>query len=243
MSAQERHTEALKYKDQQKGKLTEKQYSVYTYLLSKSMYNAQDQEPHYYVYKNSFKVKDACKTLHIVDNTWRNSIKKLIDSHYIKESENKEYYIIHLPAYYSSLHIGLICNLIPYGSVIKNGGIIVMLYSVVYRYFQYAAENHISCDLTISQLAQLFYGDNRRADQMMGIRLMLALFKEFKLIDYALVPEQLPTGQEYMVYRIRNIINKPSAELDAAAAEDKMSITQLVTKLMLQDSQLANCLQ
>lgn len=164
MSVEERHVEALKYKEKQKGKLTEKQFSVYGYLLSKSWYNAQDDSPHYYVYKNSFKIVDACKSLHMTDTTWRNAIKKLIDLKYISLSANGEYYTIKLPAWYASLHIDLIRDLLCYGSVIRNGGIIVALYSAIRRYFEYCKENHSPCELTVTQLCYLFYGDHRRPE-------------------------------------------------------------------------------
>jgi hypothetical protein len=108
----------------------------------------------------------------------------LADLKYITISENKEYYMINLPAQYASLHIDLIRDLLCYGSVLRNGGIIVALYSAIRRYYEYCHENFMACELTVSQLCYLFYGDHRRADQMMTIRIMLSFFNDYGLIAY-----------------------------------------------------------
>jgi len=61
MSVKERYFKVVDYEKRKKGPLTEKQYLVYAYLLSISKWNPT--ESHYYVYKNSFLVKDACKLI------------------------------------------------------------------------------------------------------------------------------------------------------------------------------------
>lgn len=59
LSVYQRQVEALSYEDKEKSVLTTKQYFVYAYLLSVSKWNANRKEDHYYVYKNSFMIKDA----------------------------------------------------------------------------------------------------------------------------------------------------------------------------------------
>ena len=81
--SQERLFEALNYGKIEKAKLTTKQYLVYSYLMSVSKWDAQDKEKHYYVYKNSFLIKDICVLLNISQPTWRSAIKKLKEKLYI----------------------------------------------------------------------------------------------------------------------------------------------------------------
>ena len=110
--------------------LTAKQYLVYAYLMSISIWNAQQKEGHYYVYKNSFTVKDAATLLNISENTWRSAIRELRKQGYIwyecekepeeqednieknsqkklimKEKKGTKYYIINFPKNYVPLDI------------------------------------------------------------------------------------------------------------------------------------------
>ena len=71
-------------------KLTAKQYLVYAYLMSISIWNAQQKEGHYYVYKNSFTVKEAAALLNISENTWRSAIRELRKQGYIWYDCEKE---------------------------------------------------------------------------------------------------------------------------------------------------------
>lgn len=63
MSVKERYFRVLDYEKKEKSPLTEKQYLVYAYLLSISKWNPL--ESHYYVYKNSFLVKEACALIDV----------------------------------------------------------------------------------------------------------------------------------------------------------------------------------
>lgn len=84
MGATQRYYKTIPYEKHEKGPLTEKQYLVYAYLLSISKWNPN--EAHYFVYKNSFKIKDAAELLGIAEKTWRNAITALKEKHYISEN-------------------------------------------------------------------------------------------------------------------------------------------------------------
>ena len=90
--SQDRLFEALNYGKGQKAKLTNKQYLVYSYLMSVSKWDSLDREHHYYVYKNSFVIKQVCEMLGISQPTWRSAIEKLVLEGYIENY--KSYYII-----------------------------------------------------------------------------------------------------------------------------------------------------
>lgn len=145
---EQRDFEALDYGRQAKAKLTAKQYLVYSYLMSISKWDSQDKESHYYVYKNSFVVNSACKLLGMTAPTWRAAIKKLTEEGYIYQFD--KYYIIDIPNSYAPLHINLIKTLVQFGSQIRNGGHIVSVYSVLYKFWKYQIDNNAQCVITIT---------------------------------------------------------------------------------------------
>lgn len=199
--SQERLFEALNYGKSEKAKLTTKQYLVYSYLMSISKWDAQDRENHYYVYKNSFLVKDACALLSISQPTWRSAIKKLKEELYIQEFD--KYYIIDIPNTYAPLNINLIKFLIQFGSAIDNGGNIVSVYSLIYRYHKFCYDNNQVCEITINQLRKIFNTKSSK-DVMTAYRLMLAIFETYQLIEVNKVGKQFQ-GCPYTSYIIKRV--------------------------------------
>lgn len=197
----ERYYEAIDYGKKQKAKLTKKQYLVYSYLMSMSKWNAQRREDHYYVYKNTFLIKDACKMLGISQPTWRNAIQKLQELFYITEFD--AYYQIEIPNTYAPLDIYLIKYLLQYGTEIQNGGHIVSVYSVLYRYWYYCTKNGDSCEISISQLLNLFDSRNGKTNAI-TYRLMLSLFDSSELIKMAKVGREYQ-GEPYTAYLIKEV--------------------------------------
>lgn len=199
--SQDRLFEALNYGKGEKAKLTTKQYLVYSYLMSISKWDACDKEYHYYVYKNSFLIKDACSLIGISQPTWRSAIKKLKETHYIQEFD--KYFIIDIPNTYAPLNINLIKFLLPFGSAIENGGHIISIYSILYRYWRYCLDNNEICEITINQLKKLF---NSKTDKvtLMSYKIMLNLFEFYKLIDIKKIGRQFQ-GNPYTAYIIKDI--------------------------------------
>ena len=208
--SQERLFEALSYGKDEKAKLTKKQYLVYSYLVSISKWDAQDRERHYYVYKNSFQVKDASKIVGITQPTWRGAIKKLEEEGYIQDFE--KYYLIELPYAYAPLNIDLIKFLLSFGCVIKNGGNIVSVYSIIYRYWKYSKDNGQECEITINQLRKIFQ-TKRREDTSITYKVMLNLFEFYGLVKIQRVGREF-AGAPYTGYIIKNVSLKPPVNLD-----------------------------
>lgn len=199
--SQDRLFEALNYGKGEKAKLTTKQYLVYSYLMSISKWDALDKEQHYYVYKNSFLIKDACTLIGISQPTWRTAIKKLKEEFYIQEFD--KYFIIEIPNTYAPLNIDLIKFLLPFGAAIENGGNIISLYSIIYRYWQYSTNNEKVCEITINQLRKLF---NTKHDKtvLTSYRIMLNLFEYYGLIKVNKVGRQFQ-GNPYTGYIIQKV--------------------------------------
>lgn len=211
--------------------LTAKQYLVYAYLMSISIWNAQEQEGHYYVYKNSFTVKDAAKLLNISENTWRSAIRELRKQHYIwyecepesseippkdrkmKEKRGTKYYIINFPEAYVPLDIQLIKILVRYGAQLANGngGVIVSVYSMICRYYDYCqskAEN-TPCYLSIGQIRKVF--QQKRTQESGDIyRIMIAIFEFLGLVEVK-TSKQFYKGKDYTRYEFIN----PKLKIDS----------------------------
>lgn len=199
--SQERLFEALNYGKGQKAKLTTKQYLVYSYLMSISKWDAQDREDHYYVYKNSFQVKDACALIGISQPTWRSAIKKLWQERYIDVAD--KYYLIEIPNTYAPLDINLIKFLLPYGAAIENGGNIVSLYSIIYKYWKHCIENDDICEITINQLRNIF-NVNHDKKTLAPYKIMLSLFEYYGLIKISRIGREY-SGNPYTGYIIINV--------------------------------------
>lgn len=210
MAVSERYFKTIPYEKQQKGPLTEKQYLVYAYLLSISKWNPN--QAHYFVYKNSFKIKDAVEIIGISDNTWRRAITALKNSHYISEDTKTKSYQIYYGIDYAALDINLIKILVKYSKSFneKYGGIMPSLYSVLARYYNiYRGEQ---ANFTISALCSLFFAD-RSKDHMRAIYIMLTLFQKLELLILKEMPCELNNGKSYYTYQIQWITNKPSEKM------------------------------
>lgn len=212
--------------------LTAKQYLVYAYLMSISIWNAQEKEGHYYVYKNSFTVKDASALLNISENTWRSAIRELRKQGYIwyecesetpntppeqrkmKEKRGTKYYIINFPQAYVPLDIQLIKVLVQYGASISNsgsGGTIVSVYSMICRYYEYCKSkpDDTHCYLNIGQIRKVFC--QKRTQESGDIyRIMIAIFQFLELVEVK-TTKKFYKGKDYIQYEFIN----PKLKLDS----------------------------
>lgn len=231
MKAQDRLFEALNYGKGEKARLTVKQYLVYSYLMSISKWNGQGKEQHYYVYKNSFLIKDACTQLKISQPTWRSAIKKLIETFYIQEYD--KYFIIEIPNTYAPLDIRLIRFLLSFGAAIKNGGNIISVYSIIYNYWKTLHLENETCEITINQLRKLF-NSKHDTSALQTYKLMLSLFETYNLIDIKRVGRQF-NGNPYTGYVILNVrLNLPDdIDLDENAPDN---IKDILRTLNLEDN-------
>jgi hypothetical protein len=194
----ERYFYALDYEKQIKTNLTKKQFLVYTFLLSKSLWDAQSSEEHYYVYKNSFVIKDATKKLGISQPTWRSAIKKLIDEKLVKEKDR--YYEIYFPKTYAPLNIKLISFLLDFSIYINNSGNIVGVYSTLYKYWELTYKNNKKCCISINQLLKLFE-INHTAQSGKYYEILLAIFETQGLMTIKKNARKYK-GQNYIEYEI-----------------------------------------
>lgn len=222
--SEERNFEALDYGKKKKAKLTNKQYLVYSYLMSISKWDSKNKEAHYYVYKNSFLIKDACALLNISQPTWRSAIKKLQEEIYIFDMGT--YYEIKLPNTYAPLNIYLIKFLVNIGAQLKNGGDIVSVYSVLYKYLRYCEINNDQCEITISQLAMIF-NSKRNSEILSKYRVMLGIFQTYNLIDLKTTKRNY-NGIDYTAYIIKDVNLSLPEDIDRNEAEVPVDISEII---------------
>ena len=213
MSIRERYFRVADYEKKEKGFLTEKQYLVYAYLLSISKWNVN--EHHYYVYKNSFLVKDACALIGITQPTWRKALKKLEAERYIKINTEKRYYQLFFDVSWAKLDLSLIKFLVKYSYNLQDkiGGILPSLYGVICRYWTLQHGVGQECIVTLSQLNNLFFSE-RTKEHLIGIWTMLMLFKDLNLISVSEIPKVSIKGYDYISYRINWVSTKISSTIE-----------------------------
>lgn len=233
MKNSDRAYESLLYKSKRSAKLTVKQYLVYSYLMSISKWNAAAHENHYYVYKNSFKIKDACALLEISQPTWRKAIKILEELNYLRFDEKSQAYLIYQPMKpFAPLDYKLIRELVKIGVSIGKlnngevGGNIVSVYSLLYSYWQSCQDE--PCNITVGQLKQI-YTVARTAEATLAYRAMLGYFHSAGLMDI-----QFHTGEKcgktYIYYTIKNVRTSLPAEYeeDETAVDDINTILEIL---------------
>ena len=201
MSVFDRDFEALDYGKQQKAKLTSKQYLVYSYLMYMSKWDAKSKEDHYFTYKNSFKIKDACETIGISQPTWRTAIEKLTKEDYIKDEGYA--YLIYIPNSYVPLHIDLIKYLTEFGSCVDNGGSIVSVYSVICKYWESTKNSSNGCEVTINQLYKIFISRGHKNSRR-PFEIMMGIFQTTGLMSITEIPD-VYRGEDYIRYKINYV--------------------------------------
>lgn len=228
----QRRCEALEYSSKP-AILTAKQYLVYTYLLSVSKWNSAENEKHYYVYKNSFVMKDVCQLLGITPPTWRSSIKKLHECGLIIEGQEKEHkqYKISIPKNYASLELSLIKFLLPYATVLNpiGGGNIISVYSLIYRYWIECKKCEESCEITVNQIRAMFTARTTKENFAL-YKAMLNIFKATGLIEYS---ECMRTHnglqyRSYIIKKVNNSIENDDIVFDKNSISD---VTDIISKI------------
>lgn len=207
-----RKIEALPYGGEKEARLTNKQYLVYAYLVSISTYNSFDSISQYYVYKNSFKVKNACKILNITQPTWRSAIEALISNNYIIKYSN--YYTIKIPDYCIPLEVDLIKFLLKIGSQIETGGNIVGVYTEIFRYWKMCIESQDICKITITKL-KLPFTCQREKEVMSTYKLLLKIFDYFNLIEIEKSKKNGALGNFYIVKNVSSSLPKETSDISA----------------------------
>ena len=234
MSVKDRYFRVVDYERQEKVSLTEKQYLVYAYLLSISKWNPT--ESHYYVYKSSFLVKDACQLIGVSQPTWRKALEKLENEAYISFNKEKKYYTIFFDISWAKLDISLIKFLVEYSKILSEefGGILPALYGVICRYWIIQKGAGENCIVYLSQLSNLFFSD-RTKEHLTGIWTMLMLFKELGLMQFQEIPMRNKIGRDYTGYKIvfvENVLSKKILSMQNMHEDIDEPVEEMIKKII-----------
>ena len=254
-AATARRFEALKYENQEKqSKLTAKQYLVYSYLVSISKWDAQTRESHYFVYKNSFKIKEAAELIGVSQPTWRKAIEKLKEYHYITDLGTNYQIILKEP--YAPLQIALIKHLIKYGKALsktevvdeKTGeitkgevqsGNIIAIYSLLYRHWTVCKNSNQDCCITINQLKSIFKAKRDKGTTMI-YKMILGVFQAEGLMGIDVFSKDGPKGP-YPVYKIKWVLlDLPKAIANEDNGDDR--IDDILQNLQIDENDIGGVL-
>lgn len=186
-------------------KITEKQWTVYYYLLSVSIYNSKDRENHRYVYKSSINISLISKNLGIARSTFYKAIEALEKFNLIRTFP--EYYTLKLPRTYAEISRKLLSQLLSYRKELTVDLLRTYLFfSAAYNVInekEFTKRNLIRC---------LGYPDNV-PDYYKKIEIYIDLLRSWNLIQYSSRIEYTELGQ-IRIYKIEKVFIS-SAELDS----------------------------
>lgn len=221
-----RFIKVMDYEQYKKGKLTEKQYLVYSYLLSISKQNLKNE---YYIFKNDILVKDVCDLIRISQPTWRKALEKLEEERYINYNKNGKYYQLYFNTDWIKLDISLIRVLIEYSQFLseKFGGIIIILYGTIYHYWKCQKENNNECIINLTQLSKLFFADTSKV-HLDGILSILQLFKNLDLMKI----EEIQKNKNSTYYKIVEIKTSSSIKAYKILKEIKMKENEFIQDII-----------
>lgn len=113
-------------------KLTQKQWSVYYWLVVKSYWNSNKKEQHYFLYSSDFSYSEIKKELGIKDNRTIKSAMEKLELYNKINIVGDIIYIPH-PDLYTYLSINLIKYLLTLCSIINISSELIVVYSILKR--------------------------------------------------------------------------------------------------------------
>lgn len=176
--------------------ITEKQWTVYYYLLSVSIYNSRENEDHRYVYKSSINISAVSKNLGIARSTFYAAIGKLEKVNLLKPYD--EYYTLKIPGHYTEISRELLSQLLSFRKALTVDLLRTYLFfAATYRIHkgkEFTKRNIIRC---------LGYPDNV-SDYYKKVETYIDLLHYWELIDYTSRIEQTELGT-CRLYKVKNI--------------------------------------
>lgn len=187
--------------------LTTAQWSVYYWLLAHSKRNPSNKEPYYYIYRNSFSLKQIRNQTGVKsDNTIRQSFEVLNEKMIIICDESKNVFYIYPPLIYVPMSTSIICALLAFNKYLNPGVTITML-AIFARLSKFPKK----VELTKTEIAALLGKAKQHIDEA-GVVLSLYLLKGLELIDFSKRPYKNRMGVECVSYRLEKVNIQKSLE-------------------------------
>lgn len=195
-------------------KITEKQWTVYYYLLSVSIFNSRDSEDHRFVYKSSINISAVSKNLGVARSTFYAAIDKLEKVNLLKQYN--DYYTLKIPGHYTEISRELLSQLLSFRKTLTVDLLRTYLFFTatfrLHRGKEFTKRNIIRC---------LGYPDNV-SEYYKRIETYIDLLHYWNLIDYTSRVEQTELGT-CRLYKVKNI-NTSSNILDNRIETDELGV-------------------
>lgn len=165
-------------------KLTNAQWSVYYWLLAHSKRNPNSQEKHYFIYRNSFTLKQIRKGTGIKsDATIRAAIKKLQEPTIkaLTEDPIVNAYLIQPPRLFVAMNASIILGLLAFNQYIDTG-LAITAFAILARLDKFS-EGNSRPYFTKTEFAALMGLAKQNVDDA-GVVLILHLLKGLGLIEF-----------------------------------------------------------
>lgn len=190
-------------RDKEKGfvKFTSKQLSVYYWFISKCLWNSENKEDHYFIYRDEFSYAGIARDLGIGSvNTVKSAIQKLEQYNYLCVMPN----MICIPhkEYYTYLGIDLIRFLLAWSS--ELGAEILMFYSILKRFYELNKKNNTKTFFNTKLMLKLLGHSDSDTLCYKKFRLYIAFLQSFDLINCEISIKR-KKGGEYTQYYLRDI--------------------------------------
>lgn len=182
-------------------KLSDKQFTVYYYLLSISKFN-QYEENHRYVYKNSFNVQKACKMLGLSKSTFYKAIDALCDCDFVQKF--KDYYLLYAPhCKYADINLSILSGLLMFRKF--TGVDLIRTYLVLLNLYE--IDSREVKTFSRKSLLEVLGLSTKRKENYLIMEIYLSLLQEWKLIK---ITEKKITNNftTYTLYSLDKVSHK-----------------------------------
>ena len=173
--------------------ITEKQWTVYYYLLSESLINVGLGEKHRFIYRNQLNISQASKILGINRTTFYNALPKLKKYRLIEYIDGGEYITIPLPKIYATIPKKLLAQLLYYRKLLSIDLLRTFLF------FSAFYELNFNKGITIRNIVRTLGHSDTTTSNYLHIQIYMDLLKDWELIKYT---SEIKTEENIGNYRI-----------------------------------------
>lgn len=196
-------------------RVTERQWAVYFYLLSKSEINRRRPKDPMRIYRNSINISGASKMLGMDRSTFYNALKAL-NKHKLIDNTNKDYILMDLPESYATIPKNLLTQLLYFRKKLSIDLLRTYLFFVItytlYPLKEFTTRNIVRC---------LGHSDHNE-EYYTNVGLYLDLLSKWDLIEYTSKVKLTEFG-DVRLYKVKRVYYE-SNELNNRFANLKAEI-------------------
>lgn len=208
-------------------RLTNKQMSVYYWLISRSYWNSLKKENHYYIYSEDAKISQIRKDLGIKsDKTVRSALNTLEAYGYICRIKE----LIYIPhrEYYTYLNIRLIKFLLKWS--ISIGSELILFYSMLKRVFEINNKRDTKTIFNVPYMMKLLGYPKTDSVTHKKFQLYIALMQHYNLIKTKNNYVTNSLGKKCTTYTLESIEEDITIECEYAEGDLNIEPDEVILK-------------